>query len=413
MESHTIPRPGIYEIRIKGHLDDRWAEWFAPLELNREDDGTSTLHGTLQDQAELHGTLERIRDVGIAVLSVRSLETNPMQSSRALVQDRYGAPVEVLKPIDRPTPVPAAGELGVRVHAASIAGDDWHLVRGQPYLARLATGIRAPRRKTLGQDFAGTIDAVGPGVTGFAVGNEVFGWADGTLADFITTPAANVVTKPVGLTFEEAAAVPVAGLTAVQALRDTAWVRPGHRVLVTGASGGVGTLAVQIAASLGAEVTGVCGPQNVELVRELGAHHVIDYTRPDKVGEHASFDALIDLAGAFSVREARRLVRPGGTLALIGNASRPKDARGGLSGIDRWFMGTNRWLLGMLITPFVRQRIRPVVHKKSRDDLLYLAGLMESGQLRPVVGQVCSLGEAPHFIDGPRQPGKTVVRITS
>lgn len=412
MESHTIPRPGVYEIRIKGHLDDRWAEWFSPLRLTREDDGNSVLQGTLQDQAHLHGTLERIRDVGMAVLSVRNLDPPSPRTNRALVQERYGAPTEVLAHIDRPLAEPAPGEVRVRVHAASIAGDDWHLVRGQPYLARLATGIRAPRRKTLGQDFAGVVDAVGEEVSRFTVGEEVFGWAEGTLADFITLPEADLLPRPKNISVQEAAALPVSGLTALQALRDTARVRPGHRVLITGASGGVGSLAIQVAAALGAEVTGVCGPQNVQLVRQLGAHHVIDYTLPNQSAS-APYDALIDLAGAHSLRDARRLVRPGGTLALVGNASRRRDSAGGLSGLDRWFMGTNRWLMGMAITPFVRQRIRPVIHKKNRDDLIYLASLVESGRLRPVVGQVCSLGEAPHFIDAPRQPGKTIVQLAA
>ena len=230
---------------------------------------------------------------------------------KAIVQTRYGSPDTcTLEDVD--DPVPTSDEVTVRIRAASLNARDWHLMRGDPYLARLAPGfgLRAPTLRIRGSDFAGTVDAVGTEVTGLRVGDEVYGLRDGALAEYVCAPRRLVARKPSTLTFEQAAAMPMAGMTALQGLQGR--VRPGQSVLINGASGGVGTFAVQLAHAWGAEVTGVCSTRNVELVRSLGADHVVDYTRDDALRAGRRHDVLFDLVANRSLRDLRRALTPCG-----------------------------------------------------------------------------------------------------
>ncbi|MHB9863839.1 NAD(P)-dependent alcohol dehydrogenase [Streptomyces sp. YIM S03343] len=302
---------------------------------------------------------------------------------KAVVQDRYGSP-DVLRVADVAAPEPADGEVLVRVRAASLNAYDWHLMRGDPYLARLSLGLRAPRARIRGRDLAGVVEAVGGGVTDFRPGDEVFGEADGAFAEYVCAPADAVEHRPRELTFEQAATLPLAGNTALRALRDAGQLRAGQHVLVNGASGGVGGFAVQIAKALGAEVTGVCSTRNADMVRSLGADHVVDYTRDDFTRGGQRYDVVLDLAANHGITALRRAVAPGGTLVLAG---------GGTPG---HFLGAIGLVLrGALLAPFVRQRLRPLAgpaaNRKVLGDLRELA---DSGRLAPVVDDTYPLAEA-------------------
>ena len=241
-----------------------------------------------------------------------AVNTGADHGMKAIVHRRYGPP-GVLALEELPSPEPGPGEVRVRVRAASVFAGDVHLLRGAPFFVRFATGLRRPRNPIPGIDLAGIVDMTGPGVTDLRSGDEVFGFAGGTLAELVSVPAGQLVRRPANLPLEEAATVPEAGLTALQGLRDHGRVQPGERVLVIGASGGVGTFAVQIAKALGAEVTGVCGPTNLDLVRSIGADHVVDYTRTDVTTAGERYDVILQLAGTESPRRLRRALVPGGT----------------------------------------------------------------------------------------------------
>jgi NADPH:quinone reductase-like Zn-dependent oxidoreductase len=304
---------------------------------------------------------------------------------RAVVADVYGGP-EVLRLEEVERPVAGAGDVLVRVRAAGVNAGDWHLIRGDPYLVRLGTGLRRPRQRVKGQDLAGVVEAVGAGVDGLAAGDEVFGWCQGAFAEHARTRATHLVAKPARASFAEAAATPGSGLTALQALRRGIDLRRGERLLVIGASGGVGTFAVQIAKALGAEVTGVCSGRNARLVSSLGADHVIDYTREDFARGDARYDAVLDLVGDRRLADCRRALARRGRLLLVGG-------RGG-----RWIGGTGRWIRALLWSPFVRQRLRPFVSVPSRADLETLAGMLAGGTLVPVVERTWTLAQTPDAI---------------
>lgn len=239
---------------------------------------------------------------------------------KAVVQDRYGPPdVLELRDVDRP--VPTDDQVLVRIRAAGVNAYDWHLMRGDPYVARLALGLRAPKARVRGRDFAGEVVSVGRNVPELRPGDEVFGEVDGTFAEYVCVPDASVERKPADLTFEQAAALPLAGNTALRGLRDTAGVRKGQHVLVNSASGGVGTFAVQIAKGLGAVVTGVCSARNAELVRSLGADHVVDYAREDFTRSGRRYDVVLDLVGTRGITALRRALTPAGTLVLAGGGA--------------------------------------------------------------------------------------------
>jgi len=307
---------------------------------------------------------------------------------KAIVQDRYGSPdVLALRDVDKP--IPAENEVLVRIHAASVNARDWHVMRGDPYVARPSFGFGRPKVKIRGTDFAGRVEAVGSDVQRFRPGDEVFGEADGAFAEYLCAPDGVVEAKPANLTFELAAAVPLAGNTALIGLRDVARVQPAQQVLVNGASGGVGTFAVQIAKSLGAEVTGVCSTRNVELIRSLGADHVIDYTVEDFARSGRRYDVVLDLVGNRSLTDFRRALTPAGTLVLSG---------GGVSSGGSMFGPMGLFLRSQLLSRFVRHRLLTLPSKPSKENLAALRELVESGKLTPVIDRTFPLSEAPEAI---------------
>ncbi|MGI5401122.1 NAD(P)-dependent alcohol dehydrogenase [Streptomyces sp. CA-135486] len=307
---------------------------------------------------------------------------------KAIVQDRYGSP-EVLELREVDKPVVADHEVLVRIHAAAVNARDWHLMRGDPYLARLVLGVGRPKTKIRGTDFAGRVEAVGKDVKRFRPGDEVFGEADGAFAEYVCAANDVLEPKPVNLTFEQAAAVPLAGNTALMGLRDLGRVQPGQRVLVNGASGGVGTFAVQIAKSFGAEVTGVCSTRNVDLLRSIGADHVIDYTREDFTRSGPRYDVVLDLVGNRSLSECRRALTPAGTLVLSGGGMSEGGSLVGPMGLI---------LRGQALSRFVRHRVLVLTATPSKENLAALRELAESGEVTPVIDRTYPLSEVPEAI---------------
>jgi NADPH:quinone reductase-like Zn-dependent oxidoreductase len=320
---------------------------------------------------------------------------------RAVVHDRYGGP-EVLEIREADRPAPTDDGVLVRVSAAALNPLDWYGMTGRPHIARPMSGMRGPKDHRLGVDFAGTIESVGKDVEDFRSGDEVFGFAHGALAEYVCV-VDRVAPKPAGLTFEEAAGVPVAGFTALQALRDKGGVKPGQRVLVNGASGGVGTFAVQIAKTLGAEVTGVCSGPNVDLVRSLGADRVVDYTREDFTRSDRRYDLMLDVVGTRSFRECRRVLAPGARVVVIGG---PKDPA---------MLGPLRHVAAMRLAA-VKSRHEVVffVAKPNPTDLAVLADLIASGQVRPVIDrsyELVDIADAFRRLAEGHARGKIVVTL--
>jgi NADPH:quinone reductase-like Zn-dependent oxidoreductase len=309
---------------------------------------------------------------------------------KAVVQDRYGS-ADVLEFRDIDTPVPAEDEVLVRVHAASVNAYDWHYMHGDPKIGRaMMMGLRRPGERVRGRDFAGRVEAVGAGVSGLKPGDEVFGEADGAFAEFVCAKDNAVGPKPANLTFEQAAAIPLAGNTALIGLRDVARVRPGQTVLVNGASGGVGTFAVQIAKAHGAEVTAVCSTRNMDLVRSLGADRVIDYTQEDFTRGGRRYDVVLDLVGNHSLGEFRRALTPTGALVLSG---------GGVYEGGSFVGPMALFLKRALMAPFAgRQRLLELPARPSRANLAALRELAESGKITPVVERTYPLSEAAEAI---------------
>ncbi|MGW4895482.1 NAD(P)-dependent alcohol dehydrogenase [Kitasatospora sp. NPDC004240] len=310
---------------------------------------------------------------------------------KAVVQDRYGPP-DVLRVEEVERPAVADGEVLVRVHAAAVNARDWHIVRGDPKVARLAFGRGRPKARIRGRDFAGRVEAVGAGVRRLRPGDEVFGDlgdADGAFAEYVAAPEHLVCPKPAGLTFAQAAALPLAGNTALMGLRDVGGLREGQRVLVNGASGGVGTFAVQIAKALGAEVTGVCSTRNLELVRSLGADHLVDYTREDFTRGGGRYDLVLDLVGNRSLAEYGRALAPGGTLVLSG---------GGVFEGGSLFGPVGLILRARLLSPFLRRRILVLTEKPGGENLATLGELAGSGRVTPVIDRTYPLEQVPEAI---------------
>ena len=323
---------------------------------------------------------------------------------KAITSHRYGPP-DVLELEEVDDPVVGDGDVLVRVRAASVNPRDWHLLRGLPYLARPQFGgLRRPRHRVLGSDLAGWVEAVGRGVTRFRPGDEVFADAlTGCFAEYVRVPEELLALKPANLSFEQAAAVPLAAVTALQGLRDHGRVQPGQRVLIVGASGGVGTFAVQLARSLGAEVTGVCSARNLELVRSLGADHVIDYAREDFTRLGRRYDLVFQLAGTRSPAASRRALTARGTLLPSSGES---------SG--RWIGPLDRMLAAVALSPLVSQRLVPFLAKPSGDDLRALAELIESGTVRPVIDRTYPLAEtaaAIRYLEQGHARGKVVITV--
>jgi NADPH:quinone reductase-like Zn-dependent oxidoreductase len=325
---------------------------------------------------------------------------------RAIVFQRYGSPGEVLRLADIPEPAIADDEVLVGVRASSANAADWHLVRGEPYVARLSFGPRRPRHPVPGCDVAGGVLAVGRGVTLLRPGDEVFGSPFprfGAFAERVAAREDRLAPTPAGLSFSQAAAVPTAALTALQGLRDHGRVEPGHRVLVIGASGGVGTFAVQIAKWLGAEVTGACSTAKLELVRSLGADHVIDRTAGDVTASGERYDVILQAGGTGSPSDCRRALTRTGTLVAISG-----DADG------RWVGPIGRLVVVRLSAPFVSQRLETFTVRPTREDLQLLAQRIEGGEISPVIDRTFSLAEVPeairHLEEGQAR-GKSVVVV--
>lgn len=320
---------------------------------------------------------------------------------KAIIQNRYGSPdVLRLEDVDRPTP--GDDEVLVRVSAAAVNIGDWHLLRAVPYVIRLGLGLRRPRRRTPGRDIAGHVEAVGRNVTEFAPGDEVFGWGGGAFAEYVCTAETHLLRKPADLTLEQAAAVGDSAFTALAAVRDQGRIQPGQRVLINGASGGVGTFAVQIAKAFGAHVTAVSSGRNADLVRSLGADEVVDYERQDFTENRGTYDVMLDLVGNRSLAACRRVLTPRGTYVIVG----VRDA-------GRW-LGLGRQARALLVSPFVRRRMRVFVVKHTRADLAVLSDLVEAERIRPVIDRRYPLGEAADALrhQGEGRPrGKVVITV--
>jgi NADPH:quinone reductase-like Zn-dependent oxidoreductase len=326
---------------------------------------------------------------------------------KAIVQHKYGSPdVLELKEIDKPV-VEDDNEVLVRVHATSANPQDWHVMTGLPYLARvmgrpLGFGLRKPLETVRGRDVAGIVEVVGKDVERLQPGDEVFGWGDGAFAEFVSAGENNFVQKPVGLKFEQAAAVPLAAFTALQAIRDQGQIQPGQKVLINGASGGVGTFAVQIAKSFGAEVTGVCSARNVDMVRSIGADHVVDYTQEDFTKGEQRYDLIIDSAVSRSLSDCRRALTPEGTYVLFGDSG------------GKWAGGFSRTLRTLLLAPFLRQKMRAFTAKPNGEDLQFLKELIDSGKITPIIDRTYPLSEVPEairYLEEGHARGKVVITV--
>ena len=322
---------------------------------------------------------------------------------KGIVQDRYGS-ADVLQLRDLADPVAGEDEVLVRVRAAGCGPDVWHLMTGLPYFVRLMPAFHKMRAGVRGRDVSGIVEAIGPNVTGLRVGDEVMGIVEGSFAELAVGRPDKLVRKPTRLSFEQAAAVPISGLTALQAIRDVAKVQPGQKVLVIGAGGGVGTLTVQIAKAFGAEVTGVCSRSKAGLVRSLGAEEVIDYTQENLADGRRRWDVIVDTAGRRPVHVLRRVLTPRGTLAIVGG-----DGGGKVTG------GFFRQILrAPVLSLLTRQRLLPVTAKENQKDLRTLAEMIDAGQVIPVVGKTFPLaeaGDAVRELERGHAYGKLVVTV--
>lgn len=359
------------------------------------------------------GALLVLVAAGVVTLALVMSHTAPCGAAPALpagaavmkgiARGCYGPP-EVLRYADLARPTPADDEVLVRVHAASVNPLDWHYVEGTPYLVRIEAGFGRPENPRLGVDFAGTVEAVGKSVSRFKPGDEVFGGKFGAFAQYVSVRADRAIApKPSNVSFEQAAAVPIAALTALQALRDRGRVKAGQKVLINGASGGVGTFAVQIAKAYGAEVTGVCSTRNLELVRSLGADHVIDYTREDVTSSGEHYDLIVDNVGTHSVSDYRRVMSPHGLYVMIGSAT-----------TGHWFGWLEIPLEAWMLSPFMSQKFGMMLAELNKDDLAVLGELMQSGKVTPVIDRTYKLSEtaaALRYLETGHARGKVVLTV--
>lgn len=328
--------------------------------------------------------------------------TDDSELMKAIVYRCYGSP-DVLEFTDIEKPGPAANEVLVKVRAAAVNPLDWHYMRGSPYIMRLGSGIGAPTDTRLGVDFAGTVEAVGDKVTKFAPGDNVFGGRTGAFGEYVTVREDHaLILMPPGVTFEQAASVPIAGITALQALRDHGKLQRGDKVLINGASGGVGTFAVQIAKSYGAEVTGVCSTRNVDMVRSLGADHVIDYKQASYTEGDEQYDLIVDMVGNHSLSANRKVLQPDGILVIVGGPG------------GDWIRGLIGPLKAWLVSPFVSQDIGMMLARFNQEDLALLAHLIEVGNVSPVIDRLYSLSELPEamrYSESGRARGKIIITM--
>jgi NADPH:quinone reductase-like Zn-dependent oxidoreductase len=324
---------------------------------------------------------------------------------KAISYDRYGSP-DVLKWGETAKPAPADDEVLIKIRAAAVNPYDWHFMRGEPYAVRIAAGgLRKPKDTRLGADVAGEIEAVGRNITQFKPGDGVFGSCKGAFAEYACTSESKLVMKPDNVTFEQAASVPIAAFTALQGLRDKGRIQPGQKVLINGAAGGVGTFAVQIAKSFGADVTGVCSTRNVEMVRSIGADQVVDYIQQDFTKSARRYDVILDCVGNHSFSECRRVLNPSGIYVGAGGTS------------DNWMIGPLTGAIkALMLSWFVSQKQAMVLAKPSKEDLTIMHDLMEAGKVTPVIDRRYSLREAPdaiRYLEQGHARGKVVITLDS
>jgi NADPH:quinone reductase-like Zn-dependent oxidoreductase len=322
---------------------------------------------------------------------------------RAIVQDRYGS-ADVLRLVEIVRPDIAANEVLVKVHAAGMDRGTWHSMTGQPYLMRImGFGFRRPKNPVAGLDVAGTVVAIGSDVTRFKAGDEVFGISRGSFAEYAAAREDKLAQKPAGLSFEQAAVVPISGGTAIQGLREAGRIEWGQKVLIIGASGGVGTYAVQLAKALGAEVTGVCSTAKVDLVRSIGADHVVDYSREDFANGERRYDLILDIGGNSRLSRLRRALAPRGTLVIVGGEA------GG-----KWTGGFGRQIRALALSPFVGQRLTMLASKEHHDHVEAVSRFIEAGQVTPIVDRTYSLAEVPEamrHLQAGKVRGKISIRV--
>ena len=325
---------------------------------------------------------------------------------KAVVYTNYGSP-DVLEIRDIKKPVPNDDQVLIKVRTASINPLDWHFMEGTPYIMRaIGVGLRKPKDPRLGVDYAGTVEAVGKNVTQFKPGDEVLGGKSGAFAEYVCARADRaIVLKPANITFEQAASVPIAAITALQGLRDKGKIQPGQKVLINGASGGVGTFAVQIAKSFGADVTGVCSTRNLDMVRSLGADHVIDYTKEDFTKGEQRYDLILDNVGTQPLSAFRRVLNPNGILVMIGGGG-PND--GGLIG------PLGRPVKALLLSPFISQKMGMLMAELNKKDLTILGDLMQSGKVTPVIDRtypLSQIAEAIRYLEQGHARGKVIITM--
>jgi len=321
---------------------------------------------------------------------------------KAAIYDRYGPP-DVVHIRDVEEPAPKEHEALIKVHAASINPLDWHFMRGTPYFVRLMTGLRKPKITRLGVDVAGQVQAVGRNITEFRPGDEVFGTCRGALAEYACASESALVIKPENLTFEQAASVPLAALTALQGLRDKGQIQAGQKVLINGAAGGVGTFAVQIANVFGADVTGVCSTRNVGMVRSIGAHHVMDYTQEDFTKSGERYDLILDSAGNHSLSDCRRAMAAKGILVVVGGPDK-----------GRWLGPLTVVLKAVVLSRFVSQKLLPFLAHLGKDDLMVMRELLEAGKVTPVIDRSYALRAVPEairYLEEGHARGKIVIKV--
>src|SRR6059058_4634969 len=326
------------------------------------------------------------------------------EKMKAIVYCDYGLGNLKLENVEKP--VPNDDQILIRVRATSVNPYDWHFIEGTPKIMRLGVGLRKPKDTRLGVDYAGTVEAVGKDVTQFKPGDEVFGGKGGSFAEYVCVRHDRLIAlKPANITFEQAASVDIAGVTALQAVRDKGKVQPGQKVLINGASGGVGTFAVQIAKSFGADVTGVCSTRNVDMVRSLGADHVIDYTKEDFTKSAQRYDAMLDNVPNHSLSECRLILNPTGKYVMIGGGG-PND--------NRWIGPFGRVIHALAVSPFVSQKMGMMMAELKQSDLTILGDMMQSGKVKPVIDRTYKLSELPEairYLEEGHARGKVVITV--
>jgi NADPH:quinone reductase-like Zn-dependent oxidoreductase len=377
----------------------------------------STAESSPRRKGRIRRVLKRIFYLFLILIGVLAIyawvtgaQQEPLETGdphmKAVVYTDYGPP-DVLQIKDIKKPVPDDNQVLVKVRATSVNPYDWHFIRGTPYVMRaMMVGLRKPKDPRLGVDYAGTVEAVGKNVTQFKPGDEVFGGRGGAFAEYVCARADRAITlKPVNVTFEQAACVPLAGSTALQGLRDGGHVQPGQKVLINGASGGVGTFAVQIAKSLGADVTGVCSTRNLDLVRSLGADHVIDYTKEDFMKGDQRYDVILDNVGTQPLSGFRRVLTPKGNYVMIGGGG-PNDGK--------WVGPMARPIKAMVMSPFIDQKMGMFMAKQDKSDLNILADLMQSGKVKPIIDRTypfSQIADAIRYLEQGHARGKVVITV--